>query len=141
MPEDINARIIVTTEASAARQGIDNVKNGLKGITDAREQDLKIAQAKSRMELAKYQSEIAAQKTYNAELQLEMAEKLKLVRIKRGADADEIKKRTERIQQLRGEILKLQQAETSANLQAHQSKVAYENLLNPVDNATDGQKN
>jgi hypothetical protein len=68
MPEDVNARIIVTTEASAAKQGIDNVKNGLKGITDARERDLKIAQAKSQMEIAEYRSEIAAQKAYNAEL-------------------------------------------------------------------------
>ena len=88
MSEDVNARIIVTTEASAAKQGIDKVKSGLKGITDARERDLRIAQAKSRMEVANYQAIMAAQKRYNAELDLEAVRKLKLKRIKRGADAD-----------------------------------------------------
>lgn len=50
---------------SALPPNIGKVKIAIADVTDARERDLKIALAKSRMERAAYQSEIAAQKAYN----------------------------------------------------------------------------
>ncbi len=130
--EDINARIIVAVESKNAEQSINRVKKGVSDVTDARMRDLQITQAKAKLEQAKYNSMIAAQKAYNAELQIESLQKLKAIyaRKKDAAGVDQV---TAAIERNRGKLLELTVASTNANLKAYESKVAYENLLMPID--------
>ncbi len=132
--QDVNARIIVAVESAKAEQQTRRVKNSIKGITDARMKDLQVARAKTKAELAEYKSMIAAQKAYAAEQQLAGAEAIKRVRQRRGADKEELELRTRRIEQYRGEVLKLQDAESAANLQAYKAKQGYDQLASGVSN-------
>lgn len=136
MPEDTTARIIVAVESQNAAQSIDRVKKGMSGLTDARMRDLQIVQAKSKLELAEYNSNIAAQKAYNAELRIESAEKLKAIYARKG-DTEGVNQLTAAIERNRGKLFELQVASNGANLKAYEAKLAYQSLLTPLDKNAD----
>ena len=137
MSEDVNARIVVDVESKNAEQGISRVKQGLSGITDARTRDLQIAQAKSRLELADYKMQIAAEKAYKAQIQMTALEKLKAVYARKKNKKD-LKQVSEAIERNRKKLLELNEAETTANLKAHEAKLAYDNLTKSFKNNASG---
>lgn len=126
--EDVNARIVIAAESGDSLKSINGVKRGLSEITDSRMKDLKIAQAKSKLELAEYRSAIAAQKAYNAEIKLEGAVKRLNFRRSNGAREKEIQQMEKSVESLRAEYLSLANAESSANLVAYQAKKNLDNL-------------
>ena len=137
--EDVNARIVIAAESGDSLKSINGVKRGLSEITDSRMRDLKIAQAKSKLELAEYRSAIAAQKAYNAEIKLEGAVKRLNFRRSNGAREKEIQQMEKSVESLRAEYLSLANAEASANLVAYQAKKNLDNLkesLSENSNAT-----
>ena len=131
--QDITARIVVTAEAAGAKQGLSDVKNGLNEITDSRMKDLKIAQSSARLELAEYNSMIAAQKAYNAEIELTGAKRRLAFRKENGAGAKEIEELSAAVETLQGKYLPLANAEASANLAAYQAKKSHDALLASFD--------
>ena len=132
--EDVTARIVIAAEAGKSLKEISQVENGLNKIYDSRQKDLMLAQAKAKLELAEYKSMTAAQAAYNAEIHKEGALKRLNYRKSRGADADEIAELTKQYQSLNGQYLKLAQAESTANLEAYNSKVQYDNLSQALEN-------
>ena len=132
--DDITARIIVTAEAAGAKQTIKGVENGISSVTDARLRDLQITQSKAKLELAEYNSLIAAQKAYNAEIQLEGAKKRLIFRTNNGAKKKEIEELSAVVEKLAGKYLSLANAEAAANLQAYQAKISHDNLAESFDN-------
>ncbi len=73
--EDITARIIVTAEANAAVQGLNNTRKALDDVTQARLRELQVQKAQAQLELAEFESSQAAQKAYAAEIPLRGAER------------------------------------------------------------------
>lgn len=132
--EDVNARIVIAAEAGNSLKSIKSVKKGISEITDSRLNDLKITQAKAKFELAEYRSMIAAQKAYNAEIKLEGAIKRLNFRKSNGAGRNELERMTSQVEELRGNYLSLANAESAANLEAYQAKVAVDQLTNSMRN-------
>ena len=132
--EDVNARIVIAAEAGNSLKSIKSVKKGISEITDSRLNDLKITQAKAKFELAEYRSMIAAQKAYNAEIKLEGAIKRLNFRKSNGAGRNELERMASQVEELRGNYLSLANAESAANLQAYQAKVAVDQLTNSMRN-------
>lgn len=125
---DVNTRIVIATEAGDSLRQINSVKGGIAQISDARLNDLRITQAKARLELAEYKSAIAAQKAYNAEIKAEGAQKRLNFRKSNGATPKEIQKMSEMVDNLRMNYLTLANAEAGANLSAYQAKLNLDNL-------------
>ena len=132
--EDVNARIVIAAEAGNSLKSIKSVKKGISEITDSRLNDLKITQAKAKFELAEYRSMIAAQKAYNAEIKLEGAIKRLNFRKSNGAGRNELERMASQVEELRGNYLSLANAESAANLEAYQAKVAVDQLTNSMRN-------
>ena len=132
--EDVNTRIVIAAEAGNSLKSIKSVKKGISEITDSRLNDLKITQAKAKFELAEYRSMIAAQKAYNAEIKLEGAIKRLNFRKSNGAGRNELERMASQVEELRGNYLSLANAESAANLQAYQAKVAVDQLTNSMRN-------
>ena len=132
--EDVNTRIVIAAEAGNSLKSIKSVKKGISEITDSRLNDLKITQAKAKFELAEYRSMIAAQKAYNAEIKLEGAIKRLNFRKSNGAGQNELERMASQVEELRGNYLSLANAESAANLQAYQAKVAVDQLTNSMRN-------
>lgn len=125
---DVNTRIVIATEAGDSLRQINSVRGGIAQISDARLNDLRITQAKARLELAEYKSAIAAQKAYNAEIKAEGAQKRLNFRKSNGASPKEIQKMSEMVDNLRMNYLTLANAEAGANLSAYQAKLNLDNL-------------
>lgn len=132
--EDVNGRIVIAAEAGNSLKSIKSVKKGISEITDSRLNDLKITQAKAKFELAEYRSMIAAQKAYNAEIKLEGAIKRLNFRKSNGAGGNELERMASQVEELRGNYLSLANAESAANLEAYQAKVAVDQLTNSMRN-------
>lgn len=128
MAVDVNTRIVIATEAGDSLRQINSVRGGIAQISDARLNDLRITQAKARLELAEYKSAIAAQKAYNAEIKAEGAQKRLNFRKSNGATPKEIQKMSEMVDNLRMNYLTLANAEAGANLSAYQAKLNLDNL-------------
>lgn len=128
MAVDVNTRIVIATEAGDSLRQINSVRGGISQISDARLNDLRITQAKARLELAEYKSAIAAQKAYNAEIKAEGAQKRLNFRKSNGASPKEIQKMSEMVDNLRMNYLTLANAEAGANLSAYQAKLNLDNL-------------
>lgn len=125
---EINTRIVIATEAGDSLRQINSVRGGIAQISDARLNDLRITQAKARLELAEYKSAIAAQKAYNAEIKAEGAQKRLNFRKSNGATPKEIQKMSEMVDNLRMNYLTLANAEAGANLSAYQAKLNLDKL-------------
>lgn len=125
---DVNTRIVIAAEAGDSLRQINSVRGGIAQISDARLNDLRITQAKARLELAEYKSAIAAQKAYNAEIKAEGAQKRLNFRKSNGASLKEIQKMSEMVDNLRMNYLTLANAEAGANLSAYQAKLNLDNL-------------
>ena len=125
---DVNTRIVIAAEAGDSLRQINSVRGGIAQISDARLNDLRITQAKARLELAEYKSAIAAQKAYNAEIKAEGAQKRLNFRKSNGASPKEIQKMSEMVDNLRMNYLTLANAEAGANLSAYQAKLNLDNL-------------
>lgn len=125
---DVNTRIVIAAEAGDSLRQINSVRGGIAQISDARLNDLRITQAKARLELAEYKSAIAAQKAYNAEIKAEGAQKRLNFRKSNGETPKEIQKMSEMVDNLRMNYLTLANAEAGANLSAYQAKLNLDNL-------------
>ena len=119
---DVNTRIVIAAEAGDSLRQINSVRGGIAQISDARLNDLRITQAKARLELAEYKSAIAAQKAYNAEIKAEGAQKRLNFRKSNGASPKEIQKMSEMVDNLRMNYLTLANAEAGANLANHDER-------------------
>ncbi len=99
--EDVNAVIVIAAEAGDSLRQINSVRGSIANISDARMNDLRITQAKTKLELAEYKSAIAAQKAYNAEIKMEGAQ-TRLIFIKsNGASPKEIQRISKMVDDLR----------------------------------------
>lgn len=137
--DDVTARIAIAVQAGDSLRQIGRVKEGIKGITDQRLKDLRLAQSAAKLELAEYKSMLAAQKSYNAEIHMAGTEKRIKFRKSAGAKPDELEKMTRLYDKQRETYLKAQSAEASANLVAYQAKVSHDDLkksLSDTANAT-----
>lgn len=137
--DDVTARIAIAVQAGDSLRQIGRVQEGIKGITDQRLKDLRLAQSAAKLELAEYKSMLAAQKSYNAEIHMTGTEKRIKFRKSAGAKPDELEKMTRLYDKQRETYLKAQSAEASANLVAYQAKVSHDNLkksLSDTANAT-----
>lgn len=141
MPEDVKARIVVAVESSAAKQRLNDVRQGIANISDERRKDLLIAKAKAANELAEYNSMTAAAKAYQAQLKLLRVEKTynKFSAIT-GVDKDTMQRLGQRVADARAEYLKLASAESAANLQAFQAKETLNQLTNSTGKVTKATK-
>lgn len=126
--DDVTARIAIAVQNGDSLRQIGKVKNGIKEISDQRMRDLRLAQSSAKLELAEYNSMIAAQKAYNAEIRMSGTEKRIRFRESEGAGAGEIEKMTRLYDKQRETYLKAQAAEASANIAAYQAKVSHDNL-------------
>lgn len=126
--DDVTARIAIAVQNGDSLRQIGKVKKGIREISDQRMRDLRLAQSSAKLELAEYNSMIAAQKAYNAEIRMSGTEKRIRFRKSEGAGAGEIEKMTRLYDKQRETYLKAQAAEASANIAAYQAKVSHDNL-------------
>ena len=141
MPEDVKARIIVAVESAAAKQKLNEVRQGLADVGDERMRDLRIAKAKAANELAEYNSMIAASKAYQAQLKLERAEKQfdKFSKMD-GVFPETMQRLSDKVGEARKEYLQLASAESGANLAAFQASETLKQLTYNMDNSTNATK-
>lgn len=135
--DDVTARIVIAAQAGDSLRQIGKVKNGIREISDQRMKDLRLAQSAARLELAEFNSMIAAQKAYKAEIHMSGTEKRLNFRKGEGASAGEIEKMTKLYDKQRETYLKAQAAEASANLAAYQAKLSHDNLKRSLSENVD----
>ena len=142
MPEDVKARIIVAVESAAAKQKLNEVRQGLADVGDERMRDLRIAKAKAANELAEYNSMIAASKAYQAQLKLERAER-QFDKFSKMDDVfpETMKRLSDKVGEARREYLQLASAESGANLAAFQASETLKQLTYNMDATTNSTKN
>ncbi|MCQ2377763.1 MAG: hypothetical protein MJ016_00945 [Victivallaceae bacterium] len=126
-------RLSIAVDSGEALQQINEVKKTLARLTEAREHDLSITRTNSRLEVAEYNSMIAAQKAYQKEIELAGAIKRQAFRIENGADQKEIDEMTSRVAELRGEYVKLEAASVQANINAANARKEHLHALAKED--------
>ena len=132
MPEDIDARIVITVESDKAEEASARVKRGIDEIRASREREVRVAEAAAKAELAEYNSKIAAQKAYNAELELQAAIRRKIRAEEKGASSSQLDKLSDNIETARGQYLRLSAASATANRIAVETAASLRDMTSGV---------
>lgn len=132
MPEDIDARIVITVESDKAEEASARVKRGIDEIRASREREVRVAEAAAKAELAEYNSNIAAQKAYNAELELQAAIRRKIRAEEKGASSSQLDKLSDNIETARGKYLRLEAAAAKANRVAFEASSSLRDMTSDV---------